>query len=408
MTQAVPPERPLAQPIPPEELRARRERLLPLLETHGAGGFVWWGSAYVFYLSSFAFIPTERPIALALSREGESVLFVPRLELEHAHAYASVDHVVSYPEYPGERHPMEHLGDLLKSLGLKGKPLLGDGDGYGRVMGYQGPKLSELVAGDFISAVDAIEKHMQVKSEREVALIRESAYWAGRAHRLLQDYTAVGLSESEVSARASFDATRELQAHYRDTYRAFSFMGGGTYANYRGQVGPHSASPHALDVGAGFKEGDTLVTGATCPMFGYYSELERTMFLGEPNAEQRRYFAHMLALQDLAIEHCRAGEPCSSVDRAVGAYFDKHGLRGFWRHHTGHNIGVRYHEGPFLDIGDDTVMEPGMLFTVEPGIYVEGLGGFRHSDTVLVTEHGPEFLTDYPRDLESLILPVSR
>jgi Xaa-Pro dipeptidase len=141
-------------------------------------------------------------------------------------------------------------------------------------------------------------------------------------------------------------------------------------------------------------------------MFGYWSELERTMFLGTPNAEQRRYFGHMLALQDLAIDGCRAGRTCASVDAAVRAYFERHGLLATWRHHTGHNIGIRYHEGPFLDVGDDTVMQPGMLFTVEPGIYVEGLGGFRHSDTILVTEGAPEFLTDYPRDLDALTLPV--
>lgn len=405
-----PTARPLATPISPEEHAQRRERLLPLLAQGGAphaGGFVWWGSPYIFYLSGFAFVPTERPIALAVSHTGESVLFVPRLELEHAQAYAAVDRVVSYPEYPDARHPMRHLGDLLADLGMKGKPFLGDGDGYGRIMGYTGPKLSEVLGSSFVSAVDALEGHMQVKSEAEVALIRESAFWAGRAHRLLQDDTKPGLVETEVSARASFRATQELLAHYGGRYRAYSFLSGGAMATYRGQVGAHSAFPHALDVSAVFQEGDTLVTGATCPVFGYYSELERTMFLSEPSAEQRRMFGHMLALQDLAILRCRAGQPCSSVDRAVRAYFEAHGLQGTWRHHTGHNIGVRYHEGPFLDIGDDTVMAPGMLFTVEPGIYVEGLGGFRHSDTILVTEGEPEFLTDYPRDLESLILPVS-
>jgi Xaa-Pro aminopeptidase len=162
-----------------------------------------------------------------------------------------------------------------------------------------------------------------------------------------------------------------------------------------------------LNINAVFKEGDTLVTGASCPMFGYYSELERTMFIGEPSSEQKRLFHHMLALQDLAIEHCVVGQPCSSVDKAVRDYFDAHDLWEHWRHHVGHNIGVRYHEGPFLDIGDETIMEAGMLFTVEPGLYAPGVGGFRHSDTILVTEQGPEFLTQYPRDLDSLILPVA-
>ncbi len=390
-----------ATPIHAAEYAQRRETLLGHLE-EDAKGFVWWGSAPIFYLSGFSFVPTERPIALVLSRAGEAVLLAPRLELEHARAYALVDRVEAYPEYPDARHPMNYLSDLLRELKMGQGRLLGDGDGYGKVMGYRGPKLTELL--DIEVEPFDIDTAMYVKSEGEVALIRESARWAARAHRLLQDYTEVGANESEVSERASAEANRELLAEYGGEYRALAWGRSGPFATYRGQVGEHSALPHSLDINAVFKEGDTLVTGASCPMFGYYSELERTMFVGEPSEVQRRYFGHMLALQDLAIDLCRAGEPCSSVDKAVRAYFKRHDLMDNWRHHTGHNIGIRYHEGPFLDIGDDTVMEPGMLFTVEPGLYVPDLGGFRHSDTILVTEGEPEFLTEYPRGLDDLII----
>jgi Xaa-Pro aminopeptidase len=93
-------------------------------------------------------------------------------------------------------------------------------------------------------------------------------------------------------------------------------------------------------------------------------------------------------------------------DRAVRAYFEEHDLWPCWRHHTGHAIGLRYHEGPFLDSGDDTEIRAGMVFTVEPGLYSPELGGFRHSDTVLVTDSGTENLTYYPRDLASLVIPA--
>ena len=392
----------LATPITASEYAKRRETLLARLGD--AKGFVWWGSAPIFYLSGFSFVPTERPIALLISRAGEAVLLVPRLELEHAQTYALIDRVETYPEYPDARHPLHYLADLLRELNMSQGELLGDGDGYGRVMGYRGPKLSELLALEVTPFGEAIDEMMYVKSDHEIALIRESARWAARAHRLLQDFTQVGLNESEVSERASADANRDLLAKYGGAYRALAWGRSGPFATYRGQVGEHSALPHSLNINAVFKEGDTLVTGASCPMFGYYSELERTMFVSEPDAAQRRYFNHMLALQDLAIERCRAGERCSRVDKAVRAYFETHDLMETWRHHTGHNIGIRYHEGPFLDVGDDTLMEPGMLFTVEPGLYVPGLGGFRHSDTILVTDGEPEFLTDYPRGLEDLVI----
>jgi Xaa-Pro aminopeptidase len=108
----------------------------------------------------------------------------------------------------------------------------------------------------------------------------------------------------------------------------------------------------------------------------------------------------------MAFAAMRPGGRCSDVDRAVRGYFEEHDLMQFWKHHTGHAIGLRYHEGPFLDVGDDTVLAPGMVFTVEPGLYAAELGGFRHSDTVAITEDGIEMMTYYPRDLESLTIAV--
>ena len=131
------------------------------------------------------------------------------------------------------------------------------------------------------------------------------------------------------------------------------------------------------------------------------------MFVGEPHREQERMFVHMVALQDIAFDAIRPGAALLRRRPAVRAYFEQHELWPHWRHHTGHAIGLRYHEGPFLDSGDRTEIRPGMVFTVEPGLYAPDLGGFRHSDTVLVTDDGIEILTYYPRDLASLVIPAS-
>ena len=248
---------------------------------------------------------------------------------------------------------------------------------------------------------------MAIKSEAEINLIRESCKWGNMAHMLLQRYTAVGVTETEVSQRASNEATLAMMDAIGPIYRAQSaYFEGGAMAGYRGQIGRNASIPHALANNIVFQAGDTLVTGAGASVWGYNSELERTMFLGKPSDEQKLYFDHMVALQDLALAAIEPGRKCSDVDKEVRAYFDKHGLKENWKHHTGHTIGIRYHEGPFLDVGDDTVIQPGLVFTVEPGVYVAGLGGFRHSDTALVTEDGVENLTFYPRDIESLTIPV--
>jgi Xaa-Pro aminopeptidase len=128
------------------------------------------------------------------------------------------------------------------------------------------------------------------------------------------------------------------------------------------------------------------------------------MVVGEPADEQRELFEHTVAAQQVAFAAFESATTTADVDKAVLAYMEDNGIRDLWRQHTGHGIGLRNHESPFLDVGDDTPLEPGMVLTIEPGVYKEGLGGFRHSDTVLVTPGGIDILTDYPRDLDSLII----
>lgn len=389
--------------IAPEEHRARCDGLLARLADRGLSGVVLFDPYYVLYYAGFAFAPTERPIALVLAESGERALVVPRLEVEHAEAKAMLDRVDHYDEYPGEPRAETALASTLADLGLTGA-IGADQDGYPWILGYRGPALSELAGATVVRIVEEIEEQMAVKSEAEIRLIRESVRWSHLAHRLLQRYTRPGLTETEVTQRASDEATSALLDAIGELYRAQSFFSFGAHAGYRGQIGRNSAIPHALAGNIVFQEGDVLVTGASAPVWGYLSELERTMVVGEPSAEQRRLFGHMKEAQEVAFGAIRPGVPCSEVDRAVRTYYAQHDLFAHWRHHTGHAIGLRYHEGPFLDIGDHTEIRAGMVFTVEPGLYSREHGGFRHSDTVLVVEDGIEILTYYPRDLESLVV----
>jgi Xaa-Pro aminopeptidase len=387
-----------------EEFAARRQSLAARLAERGLSGCALFDTHHISYYTGFVFIPTERPIAFALATDGRGGMLVPRLEVEHARANAAVSEVAHYDEYPGERHPMEALVELLGSLGLRDR-LGADHDGYPWVFGYRGPSLGDLGFPP-TQVADLVEDQMAIKSEVELALLRESCKWANLAHTLLQRYTRSGVSETEVESRASTEATYAMLDAIGPIYRGQSQWFDGAVAGYRGQIGRNAAIPHALPNNIVFEAGDVLVTGATAPVWGYHSELERTMVIGPPSDDQKRMFDHMVALQDLAIAAIRPGVACAEVDRQVRAYYDRHELWDNWRHHVGHAIGLRYHEGPFLDRGDETEIEPGMVFTVEPGLYAPALGGFRHSDTVAVTSDGVEWLTYYPRDLESLTLPV--
>lgn len=388
-----------------EEHRSRCDALLRNAQDLGLSGVVLFDPYYVLYYSGFAFVPTERPIAFVLGPDGTRALVVPRLELEHAQSRSALDRVEHYLEYPGEPRAETALEKTLAGLRLTGE-IGADQDGYPWILGYRGPTLSELSGAKVVRVVEAIEAQMAVKSDAEIALIRESVRWSNLAHRLLQRYTRVGVTETEVAQRASDEATFAMLDAIGEIYSAQSAFGTGAHAGYRGQIGRNAAIPHALAGNLVFRAGDVLVTGASAPVWGYLSELERTMLVGDPSPEQRRMFEHMVALQDVAFDAIRPGRACSEVDGAVRAYFDENDLEPYWRHHTGHAIGLRYHEGPFLDSGDDTEIRQGMVFTVEPGLYAPELGGFRHSDTVLVTNEGTEILTYYPRDLASLVIPA--
>jgi Xaa-Pro dipeptidase len=388
------------------EHEARANVLAERLRERDLSGAVLFDAHRILYYTGFAFVPTERPIALVVAACGGRGLLVPRLEREHAEANVLIGEVADYPEYPSDEHPLEALRRLLERLGVDGA-LGADIDGYPWIFGYRGPSLPELVGSPPTPVAALVEDQMAVKSAAEIELLRESSKWANLAHSLLQRYTQPGRTETEVSLRASTEATLAMLDAIGPVYRAQSAFSNGAEAGYRGQIGRNAAIPHSLSANIVFREGDVLVTGATAPVWGYHAELERTMVIGEPSGEQRRLFDHMVALQDAAFAAIRAGARCSDVDRAVRAYYDEHDLWPYWKHHVGHAIGLRYHEGPFLDLGDDTEIVPGMVFTVEPGLYAEGIGGFRHSDTVAVTENGLDFLTFYPRDLESLTIHPS-
>lgn len=397
-----PPLDPATLRVDPEELAARRHRLFTELAPEDVAVIVLFGPTSVLYLTGFFFISTERPLAMVLTPD-RTLALVPRLEAEHVRESEAVDEVIAYEEYPGPEHPMRVLARILTGLPeLRRRTLAVDADGYPPRYGYRGPGLSELLPNRQVRAGELVERHRLVKSPRELHLLRVSSRFADIAHRHLQELSREGSNEVTVSGEASERGARDMIAALGPRFDPKS-AGSPLVTGFRGQIGPNSALPHAVNQNLVLRRGDGLVTGASSAVWGYHCELERTMFLGQPSAEQRRWFELMLGAQDLALRTIRPGNSCAGVDRAVREYCAEQGVMKAWRHHVGHGLGMESHEAPFLDVGDPRVLEPGMVLSVEPGLYVPGLGGFRHSDTVAVADRGCELLTRYPRDLDSLI-----
>jgi Xaa-Pro dipeptidase len=377
------------------ELAQRRERL----REHASDGFVLFTPDAIRYFTDFWFLSNERPIAYAELPDGESFVFVPEFEVERTRAETSFARVESYPEYPGVEHPMLVLAKLLGARTALGA----DSDGYPGILGYTGPSLSEVTGAAVTLLGDVIESFLRIKSAAEIELIRESGRWCSYAHRLLQECTRAGASEAEVSLRVAQESTLAM---LRDGEYGQLGSADGVKAGYRGQIGKRSSWAHAIAHDIEFAEGDLLVSETGAPVWGYNAELERGMVIGEPSDRVKWMFEHVVAAQQVAFDAFGPGVTCADVDGAVLRYFEQHDLLPYWRQHTGHGIGLRNHEAPFLDVGDRTPVEPGMIFTIEPGVYDSELGGLRHSDTIVVTSDGIDILTDYPRDLASLTIPV--
>jgi Xaa-Pro aminopeptidase len=372
------------------------------IEAAGLDALCVFYPARVVYLTGFHHIPTERPIALIVQPNGKSALIVPAVEKEHAESATSVDSVDVYFEYPGTEHPMEHLSAMLAAINARPRRTGADHDGYVPIWGYRGPRLSDLSGSQPMDGEMIVESLRRVKSPAEIACIQLSCDWGVRAHHRMQEAIEIGKTEMEcytpTTAATLFEMVREMPG-WRP--RGFDRSGGLTSSFVAGKS---TAMPHGFVRGHGIQPGDALVSGAGADIDGYHSELERTMIVGEPTKEQERAFAAMLALQTRAIEAIAPGVSAGEVELATVRLAEELGVADKLRHHVGHSIGLEPHEAPFLDRGDDAVLEPGMVFTIEPGVYFKELGGFRHSDTVLVTGDGHRVMTDYPRELKDLVI----
>jgi Xaa-Pro aminopeptidase len=377
-----------------KRLAATRERL----SDTDADAAVWFEATSIEYLTGFHHIQTERPVCLAVTAEGVEMV-VPRLEVERVSPNPRVDAVHDYFDYPGG-DPMGTVAAMLEGLGVES--VAADGDGAPGVMGYEGPALSAFLGVEEQSWVDRLR---WAKSETEVDLIRESARWANLGHRYLADFTEVGAHPVTVSQRASMEASRAMLDTLGSEYAVRTRGDGPVHAGYIS--GEETRLPHGHTPNERLRAGDVLITGATANVDGYYSELERTMFVGEPSEEGAHRFEQMLKTQTIAIEACGPGVPLADVDGAVHDYLREQGIADLARHHVGHNIGLGAHEPPYIDEGwsehaddGDRTMEPGHVYTIEPGLYTDA-AGYRHSDTVAITADGYEVLTHFPRDLES-------
>ena len=323
----------------------------------------------------------------ALIYKNEKPLFVmgPRLEYDHIRRDCPlIERAHTYPDYPGTQHPMRQFAKFLSSEGLLGAriatdSLQGSAGGYG----YRGPPITDLVkTSKFTDGRDIVDDMRLVKSRRELELLRESAKWSQVAHDILLENVTPGVSDVIAGLKASQETFARMLRRLGGRYRQLKAGLSPVIVGFRGQVGAESAIPHAAFTKQKIRKGD----------------------VGKPSSRARKYFQSMLKAQEAALRTFKPGVTCSRIDEAARKSVESDGFGECLRHHVGHGIGLDGHEPPWLDPGEKTVMRPGMVFSCEPGLYLPGYAGFRHSDTVEITSNGMSFITEYPRSLEHLTI----
>ncbi|MHB0870668.1 MAG: M24 family metallopeptidase [Chloroflexota bacterium] len=376
--------------------RARLARFQKALRDRGIDAAIVWLPAHQHYLSGFLAHIYSRPIFTFIT-PSTSALVVPGLEEDHARSKAIVDRVIVYREMPGatrasggaQASAMSMLEELL--AGLPGKAVVGvEGNvlpwAWAQVVVERGLQLSDVAP--------IIYRMREVKDEEEQRLLRIAGKLASIAVRDTLTAFRPGITEplAELEGNRSVlkAAAEEMGDVTVDLLKILTASGV-----------EKSAMPHAVTTNRTLTSSDLGIHRRHVWVEGYESECERTFFIGDPSAELKRMFAVMCEAQQAAAETLRGGVPAAEVDRAARDLITRAGYGPNFVHRTGHSIGMEPHELPDMRHDSDRILESGMVVTVEPGIYVPGVGGVRHSDTYIITDSGSECITFGAKDLAS-------
>lgn len=345
----------------------------------------------IYYLTGLTYTSLERLFLLVI-QENEVFFILPKMELAHLKEVDNVNQILTYWEYPAAEP--ERWQDILHSV-LKNCKLVG----LSSKTPYElGAFLNETQIEH--QTCNFVEELRWVKSELEIEMIKKACFYCDIAISSLNKKAYFGMSELEV-----FSIGRSIQQRViKET--EFDYLSSNILvAAWPSRI---SYQPHGVP-----KVDDLLVEGSHISLAflrvnGYAAELERTFFTSAPTAEQKDMFALMMEARKRSYEVLKAGVVAEEVDFASKRFLEEKGLKENLMHRTGHGIGLGNHEGPFLAEGDKTILEENMVVSIEPGIYVEGVGGFRHSDTVRITKEGYEILTHCPDHLSALTFSKSR
>jgi Xaa-Pro dipeptidase len=350
-----------------EIYRKRLETLRARLPALGADGLFATPSSNLFYLTGIAFDRSERLTALVLFKDRDPLVLCPAFEGDRLRGMSAVAEVHTWEEtedpfrlcasfFPAERgvlavEPSTAFDDVERLIAAR--------------PGWRP-----------VSAAPVLTTLRMIKTPEEIAAIRRAI--AVALPRFQKAFAALAPGSVEAEISHAFGGENVVQ------------------------FGPSSALPHGASGPRTLSRGEAVLIDAWDKPEGYYYDITRSTFFGTPTPEYRKIWDVVLEAQGAAIDKAAPGVPCFEVDAAARRVVEKAGYAEFFTHRLGHGLGIDVHEPPYMVGHDRTILEPGMTFTSEPGIYLLGRFGVRIEDDVLVTDKGAESLSPRVSRLEPI------
>ena len=360
----------------------RMQKLVSLMRKHGMEGVALNPGPSLRYLTGLEFHLMERPTVFLASASGESAIILPVLEKAKLPEETPLFHALTYGDDPATWQ------GAFDSAGVKLNLKRGFvGVEAGRMRFLELAFLKDAFPGiEFIDGSKVIDGLRIKKEPDEIAKMRKAAQIAQNAILATLKALREGITEKQIANELVIQLLRAGS----DDQLPFSPIV---------SIGENTANPHAVQTDRALQKGNLLLVDWGASYEGYFSDITRTFTFGDVLPELCKVGEIVLKANQAGQNAGKPGLDAGAVDRAARSVISGAGYGEFFTHRTGHGLGMEAHEPPYIYEENDFVLAPGMTFTVEPGIYLPGIGGVRIEDDVLVTESGLESLTDLPREL---------
>ncbi|MGE5223140.1 MAG: M24 family metallopeptidase [Omnitrophica WOR_2 bacterium] len=367
---------------PDSTYSTRQSRLLEELQKAGLDTLALNPGPSLTYLTGLHFHLMERPVVALFFPGREPYIVLPELETAKVRELPFTVQAFTYGDNP--QTWSQAFRQAAQSANLNGKKV---GVEPTRLRFLELKFLEQAAPqAQFLDAEKALASLRLCKDKNEVDAMRKAVDIAQKAFLATLPSIKIGVTERDIAS----ELTLQLLRAGSQPEMPFSPIV---------STGPDSANPHASPSGRVLAEGDLLVVDWGAIYNGYVSDLTRTIALGKIEPEFERIGEIVLEANAAGRAAARPGIRAGEVDRAARQVIEKAGYGQYFFHRVGHGIGMEGHEAPYMYAENDLILEPGMAFTVEPGIYLPERGGVRIEDNVIITANGAETLSDLPREL---------